>query len=279
MAKKALGRGLGALFPSEDSDDVRGIVSVEISCIRPNPYQPREDYSDSEISTLVDSVKQKGVIQPIVVRKRGEVYELVCGERRFRAARKAGLKKIPVVVRNLIDREVLEVALIENLQRKDLNPIEEAKAYNRLLKEFNLTQSSVAKLVGKKRPTVANRLRLLRLPSTIQSMIMRGEISEGHARAILSLDDENKMLSLVNEIRKRNLSVRDIEKLTQKRGKVREKKKKKDTFTVEAERLLREKFGTRCSINRKGKAGKLIIEFYSKDDLIRIFDVLSIGID
>ncbi len=279
MAKKALGRGLDALFPKRDEEDLQGVTNVAISSIHPNPYQPRDDYSDSEILTLVDSIKQKGVIQPIVVRKSGKAYELVCGERRFRAARKAGLKRIPVVVKDLIDREVLEVALIENLQRKDLNPIEEAKAYNRLAKEFSLTQSNIAKLVGKQRSTVTNRIRLLNLPKTIQSMIMQGVISEGHARAILAVGDESKMLFIANQIKRQGLSVRDTEKLTQNKQRRIKKNIKKDSFTIEAERLLREKFGTKCSILKKGKAGKITIEFYSSEDLVRIFDVLSIGID
>lgn len=277
MPKKALGKGLGALFPEQDFN--KDIVSLEISSIRPNPYQPREDYPDEEIAGLVDSIKNKGVIQPIVVRRRGKVFELVCGERRYRAARNAGLRKIPVVIKDLQEREVLELALIENLQRKDLNPIEEAKAYNRLIKEFGLTQSEVAKVVCKERSTVTNRLRLLKLSHAIQTMVLRNEISEGHARALLSLKDETSMLSIAKEINRKGLSVRDVERLIQKKVKVVRKSKGKDFFTQEAERILREKFGTRCIIQKRGKSGKLIIEFYSGEDLERILDILSINID
>lgn len=277
MAKRGLGKGLGALFPEQHLE--KDIVSMELSSIRPNPFQPREDYSDTEISELVDSIKRKGVIQPIVVRKSGNFYEIVCGERRFRAARKAGIKRIPVVIKELQDREVLELALIENLRRKALNPIEEAKAYNRLIKEFGLTQSEIAKVVGKQRPTVTNIIRLLRLPHSIQSMILRNEITEGHARAILSLKDETSMLSIAQEIKKKGLSVRDVERLIQKKVKIVKKTKKKDLFTREAERILRERLGTKCTIQKRGKAGKIIIEFYSKEDLERIFDILSINID
>jgi len=277
MVKKVLGKGLGALFP--DQELKKDIVSVEISYIRPNPYQPREDYSDSEIYGLMDSIKNKGIIQPIVVRRKGKFYELVCGERRYRAARKVGLRKIPVVIKDLQDREVLEIALIENLQRKDLNPIEEARAYNRLIKEFGLNQSEVAKVVGKKRSTVTNRIRLLNLPRTIQSMVMRNEISEGHARTLLALKDETSMLSMVNEIKKKGLNVRDVERLIQRKVRVIRRPKAKDLFTREAERVLREKFGTKCTIQKRGKGGKVIIEFYTQEDLEKIFEILSIEID
>lgn len=277
MVKKALGKGLGALFPEHDLR--RDTNLIDLSSIRPNPFQPRMEYTESEISGLIDSIKRKGVIQPIVVRKSGKLFELVCGERRYRAAKKVGLKKIPAVVKDLTDREVLELALIENIQRKNLNPIEEAKAYNRLIKEFGLTQTDIAKEIGKERSTISNRIRLLKLPQPIQSMVLRDEISEGHARALLAAEDENAMVSIANEITKKGLSVRDIERLIQKKTRRTKKAKTKDLFTNEAERILREKFGTRCIIKKKGNAGKLIIEYYSQEDLERIFDILSIKID
>jgi ParB family chromosome partitioning protein len=277
MVKRALGKGLGALFPKEDME--KDTISLPMSSIRPNPYQPRSDYGDAEIAELIESVKGKGVIQPIVVRKSGSVYELVCGERRYRAAKKAGLQRIPAVIKVLTNREVLELALIENLQRKDLNPLEEAKAYHRLVKEFGLTQAEVSKVIGKDRTTITNRLRLLKLPLTIQTMVLRNEITEGHARALLALDDEAYMLSLASEIKSRKLSVRQIERLVQRRGTGPKRAKKSDPFATEAERLLREKFGTRCSIQRRGESGKLVIEFYSSEDLERIFEILSITID
>lgn len=277
MAKKALGKGLGALFPEEDFK--KDVIMVESSNIRRNPYQPREDYSDSEIESLVDSISNKGIIQPIVVRKKGKVYEVVCGERRYRAAKKAGLKKVPVIIKDLTDREVLELALVENLQRKDLNPIEEANAYDRLIKEFGLTQSEIAKVVSKKRTTVANRLRLLKLPRSVKSMVMREEISEGHARALLSLDNETSIISLANEIKRKGLSVRNVESLIRKRGKIRKKSKKKDPFSTEVERLLREKFGTKCTVKRRGEKGNIAIDFYSEKDLNRILEILNISID
>lgn len=277
MSKRVLGKGLGALFPEHDLK--KDIFSLELSSIRPNPFQPREDYSDAEIASLIDSVKSKGIIQPVIVRKSGKLFELVCGERRYRAAKKAGLRKIPVVIKELTDREVLEIALIENLQRKDLNPIEEARAYKRLINEFGLTQSEVSKVIVKERSTVTNRLRLLKLPKTIQSMVMRNEISEGHARTLLSLKDETQMLSIAKAIIRKNLSVRDVEKLIHKKVKTIKKSKEKDIFTNEIERILREKFGTRCIIQKRGKSGKLVIEFYSKEDLEKILDILSIKID
>lgn len=277
MSKRVLGKGLGALFPEHDLK--KDIFSLELSSIRPNPFQPREDYSDAEIASLIDSVKSKGIIQPVIVRKSGKLFELVCGERRYRAAKKAGLRKIPVVIKELTDREVLEIALIENLQRKDLNPIEEARAYKRLINEFGLTQSEVSKVIVKERSTVTNRLRLLKLPNPIQSMVMRNEISEGHARTLLSLKDETQMLSIAKVIIRKNLSVRDVEKLIHKKVKTIKKTKEKDIFTNEIERILREKFGTRCIIQKRGKSGKLVIEFYSKEDLERILDILSIKID
>ncbi len=277
MSKRVLGKGLGALFPEHDLK--KDIFSLELSSIRPNPFQPREDYSDAEIASLIDSVKSKGIIQPVIVRKSGKLFELVCGERRYRAAKKAGLRKIPVVIKELTDREVLEIALIENLQRKDLNPIEEARAYKRLINEFGLTQSEVSKVIVKERSTVTNRLRLLKLPNPIQSMVMRNEISEGHARTLLSLKDETQMLSIAKVIIRKNLSVRDVEKLIHKKVKTIKKSKEKDIFSNEIERILREKFGTRCIIQKRGKSGKLVIEFYSKEDLERILDILSIKID
>ncbi|MCK4233077.1 ParB/RepB/Spo0J family partition protein [candidate division WOR-3 bacterium] len=277
MSKRVLGKGLGALFPEHDLK--KDIFSLELSSIRPNPFQPREDYSDAEIASLIDSVKSKGIIQPVIVRKSGKLFELVCGERRYRAAKKAGLRKIPVVIKELTDREVLEIALIENLQRKDLNPIEEARAYKRLINEFGLTQSEVSKVIVKERSTVTNRLRLLKLPNPIQSMVMRNEISEGHARTLLSLKDETQMLSIAKAIIRKNLSVRDVEKLIHKKVKTIKKSKEKDIFSNEIERILREKFGTRCIIQKRGKSGKLVIEFYSKEDLERILDILSIKID
>ena len=167
MPKRVLGKGLGALFPEHDLK--KDIFSLELSSIRSNPFQPREDYSDAEIASLIDSVKSKGIIQPVIVRKSGKLFELVCGERRYRAAKKAGLRKIPVIIKELTDREVLEIALIENLQRKDLNPIEEARAYKRLINEFGLTQSEVSKVIVKERSTVTNRLRLLKLPNSIKN--------------------------------------------------------------------------------------------------------------
>ena len=277
MSKRVLGKGLGALFPEHDLK--KDIFSLELSSIRPNPFQPREDYSDAEIASLIDSVKSKGIIQPVIVRKSGKLFELVCGERRYRAAKKAGLRKIPVVIKELTDREVLEIALIENLQRKDLNPIEEARAYKRLINEFGLTQSEVSKVIVKERSTVTNKLRLLKLPNPIQSMVMRNEISEGHARTLLSLKDETQMLSIAKAIIRKNLSVRDVEKLIHKKVKTIKKSKEKDIFTNEIERILREKFGTRCIIQKRGKSGKLVIEFYSKEDLEKILDILSIKID
>jgi ParB family chromosome partitioning protein len=277
MAKRALGKGLGALFPKEDLK--KDVITLPMSSIKPNPYQPREDYPDIEITGLIESIKSKGIIQPIVVRKSGKVYELVCGERRYRAAKKAGLQRIPSVIKELTDREVLELALIENLQRKDLNPIEEAKAYNRLVVEFGLTQLETAKVIGKERSTVANRLRLLKLPPSVQAMVMREEISEGHARVLLALENESSMLAMANEIKHKKLSVRQIEQLMRRRGETNKKTSKKDLFTTEAERILREKFGTRCTIQKQGKSGKLVIEFYSQEDLARIFDILSIAID
>ncbi len=277
MPKRALGKGLGALFPQDDRK--KDVTTLPIASIKPNPFQPRGDYSDADLTGLIESIKNKGIIQPVVVRKSGKVYELVCGERRYRAAKKAGLQRIPTVIKDLTDREVLELALIENLQRKDLNPLEEAKAYNRLIVEFNLTQSEVARVIGKERSTVTNRLRLLKLPPSVQAMVMREEISEGHARALLGLKSESLMLSMANEIKNKKLSVRQAEQLIRRRGETKKRTSKKDLFTTEAERILREKFGTRCTIQKRGKSGKLVIEFYSQEDLERIFEILSIAID
>ncbi|OQX52447.1 MAG: hypothetical protein B5M53_08420 [Candidatus Cloacimonas sp. 4484_209] len=278
MAKKGLGKGLGALFPERDIK--KEITHIELSLLRPNPFQPRADANDSEIESLAQSIKEKGIIQPVVVRKSGNFYEIVCGERRYWAAKKAGLTRIPVVIKQLGDKEVLELALIENIQRKDLNPIEEAKSYLRLTKEFGLTQSEVAKLTGKKRTTITNTLRLLRLPNAIQEMLQNGKITEGHARTLLSLKNHTAIFTMVHKIIDKNLSVRETEELIKKSPRItRRKPAPKDLFINELENKLREKMGTKCSIRTKGKRGKIIIEFYSKEDLERILNILSIGID
>ncbi|MDI9500692.1 MAG: ParB/RepB/Spo0J family partition protein, partial [Bacillota bacterium] len=210
--KKGLGKGLGALLGTDEPEN-KGVIEVRINEIEPNTDQPRKTFDDEKLAALAESIKQHGIVQPLIVQQDGNMYRIVAGERRWRAARLAGIDTVPVIVRDLSDRQVMEVALIENLQREDLNPVEEAEAYEKLISEFGMTQEEVASIVGKSRPAVTNAIRLLSLSDDIKTRLISGEISSGHARALLAIDDAKLQLKAMQEIIEKEMSVRETEKL------------------------------------------------------------------
>ena len=276
--RKALGRGLSALFPQEAiSEDDRGFFFCPIDLISPNPHQPRQNFSDSELAELAHSIREKGVIQPVLVSQTKDGFQLIAGERRWRAAQKAGLDKIPAWIRDVSPAEALELALVENLQRTDLNAIEEALAYQELMQRFDLTQDSLSKRIGKDRSTVANLLRLLRLPTTIQQDLIDHRLTPGHARVLVTVDSPSVQKEMRNLIIKKSLSVRQTETLMKKvlsRKKPKPSRNEVDLYIESLERDLQKSLGAKVMINRKGKKGRVVIEFYSDDDLARLMDQL-----
>lgn len=274
--KKGLGKGLGALLGTEEAEN-GGIMEIRISDIEPNVNQPRKTFDDEKLAALAESIKQHGVVQPLIVQRDGDTYRIVAGERRWRAARLAGLDTVPVIVRDLSDRQVMEVALIENLQREDLNPIEEAEAYERLISEFGMKQEEVASVVGKSRPAITNSIRLLSLNDEIKSRVISGEISSGHARALLSLDDQKLRLKAMQEIIDKSLSVRETEKLIKQLMTPKKQKEKKapDAEYQAIEERFREIFGTKVRIMNNKKNGKILIEYYSLEELDRIINLVE----
>ena len=284
MADKrpALGRGLSALIPDAPSPapgpaGSERALEVDIDLLRPNKFQPRTHMDDARIEDLSRSIRSNGVIQPIVVRKTDTGYEIVAGERRWRASQRAGLHKVPIVVRDIPDDRLLAAALIENIQRENLNPIEEAHAYRRLAEEFGLTQEQIAESVGKDRSSVANFVRLLRLPAEVREHVGAGRLSMGHARALLGLPDEASQLRLGREVVERTLSVRDAEALVKRAVAPPPPKAEtdKDVHTRAAEERLRFALGTRVRIIRKGKGGRLEIDFGDENELHRLYEHLT----
>jgi len=273
---KGLGKGLDALLPNSGEE----VQEISVREIRPNPYQPRKIFTEEGIDELKQSILQHGILQPIIVKKSIKGYEIVVGERRFRAAKEAGLKKVPVIVKNLNDEEMMELAVLENLQREDLTPIEEAIAYQTLLDHLKLTQEELAKRLGKSRPHITNHIRLLTLPKSIQDLISQGKISMGHGRALLGLKNKNNLNAIVEKVTREELNVRQLEMLIQQLNDnvPRETKKKpvqKNVFIREQESILRERFGTTVTITQKKKKGKIEIEFFSEEDLNRILELLD----
>jgi len=278
MAKrKALGKGLSALFPETViTEDDRGFFYCPIESISPNPHQPRQNFSDSEMTELANSIKEKGIIQPILVSRAKDGFQLIAGERRWRAAQKAGLDKIPAWIRDASPAEALELALIENIQRKDLNPIEEASAYQEMIQEFNLKQEALSKRIGKDRSTIANLLRLLKLPAIIQQDLIDGQLTTGHARVLVSIESQLVQKEIRDLTINKSLSVRQIEALVKKTlAKKPESPKKEKGYYIESlAKDLRKSLGTKVAIKRKGEKGRIIIEFYSDEDLGRLIDKL-----
>jgi ParB family chromosome partitioning protein len=283
MEKRVLGRGLSALIPERSSEQPKPESSsnqivqiIPIDKIKANKYQPRLEFDNEALKDLASSIKEKGLIQPVLVRLKDGEYELIAGERRFRAAKTLDLKKIPAIVKDVSDLDSLELSIIENVQREDLNPIDQAKAYKRLVEEFNMTQEDVADAIGKDRATVTNMIRLLKLPDKIQEHVSRGTISMGHARAILGLNNETYQTRLCTKVIKSGLSVRETERYA-KRITLGTKKRisDKDPNLIEVEDLLKETLGTKVRIIRSKKGGKIEIEFYSDKELENIITLLK----
>lgn len=291
MAKKGLGKGLGSLFSedvveeiiSEKKETAEGDISnIRMSLIEPNKKQPRRNFDTEKINVLSQSIKEHGLIQPIILTPSDNgMYKIVAGERRWRAAKKAKLKEIPAVVRSYDEEQVAEIALIENLQRENLNPIEEAIGYNLLMEEFNLTQELISKRVGKSRSAIANSLRLLLLDDDIKKMLINGSLTSGHARAVLSLEDKELRKALAKRITDDSLNVRQAESLAKQLQKKppAKKSKEKTAYDIEIEKIqnnLSSKMGTRVTINHSQKKGKIEIEYYGNDDLERILNFFNI---
>ena len=295
IKKKGLGKGLDSLIPDnksmksvtsektveskEDAAAKSGVQVIKINEVEPNRDQPRKNFDEDALLELSDSIKQFGVLQPLLVRKRKDYYEIIAGERRWRAAKLAGVKEVPVIEKEYTDQEILEIGLIENIQRENLNPIEEAIAYKRLLEEFNLKQDEVAERVSKSRTAVTNSMRLLKLSDKVQQMIIDDMISTGHARALLAIDDPELQYTLANKIFDEKLSVRETEKLVKEiknPKKPKEKKPVANSFIYQdLEEKMKSVFGTKVSIASKGKGkGKIEIEYYSDDELEHLFDMM-----
>lgn len=299
VKKKGLGKGLDSLIPDnkqiksskpEESalgkeEVIAGEQMMKINDVEPNREQPRKKFEEDALLELADSIKQFGVIQPLIVQKRKDYYEIIAGERRWRAAKLAGLKEVPVIVKDYTEQEIVEISLIENIQRENLNPIEEAMAYKKLLEEFNLKQDEVAEKVSKSRTAVTNSMRLLKLDERVQEMIVDDMISTGHARALLAIDEKEQQYELANRIFDEKLSVRETEKLVKEiknPKKVKEKKKVENSFIYDdLANKMKEIMGTKVNITSKGNGkGKIEIEYYSDKELERMFEmIMSIGKD
>lgn len=275
MAREALGRGLAALLEGADATAESELTELPVKQIRPNPFQPRQHFDPERLRELSDSIRQQGVIQPILVRRSAEGYELLAGERRLRATQMAGYDTIPALVKSADDREALEVALLENLQREDLNPMEEARAYRRLQAEFELTQDEVAQRVGKDRSSVTNMLRLLKLPAPLQADIESGRLSMGHARALLALDSEAAQQRLRDQILAEGLSVRETEDQVRAQKRRRVAKPPKPAHLEAIETALNQRFGARVAIKPGRKRGKIEITYQGEEDLQRLLDLLN----
>ena len=282
MAKKlgGLGKGLNAIFIENDSEDNNGSVTLKISEIEPNRSQPRKEFDEKALSELAESISKHGLLQPLLVRPLPlGGYQIVAGERRYRACRMAGITEVPVIIRELGDTETMEIALIENLQREDLTPIEEALGYKVLIDEHGFSQEDVAQSVGRSRPAIANSLRLLKLPQSILDLVSDGKISAGHARALLTLEDEKLMQELAEEIIKKDLSVRQVEKICKQKPKLEKEEipEKKPSFYSMVELALNESLGRKIKVSKnKGKQGGILqIEFYSDEELTELSNKLK----
>lgn len=274
MAKRGLGKGIDALIPGAAIGDNEEIIELLPQEIEANPYQPRQIFDDEKIQDLAASMKEHGVIQPLIVRRLGSRYQLVAGERRLRAAMMAGLEKVPVVVRDMTDREAMEISLVENLQREDLGPIEEAEAYQRLSDEFGLTQEQIAKRVGKSRPDVTNTLRLLKLEDEVKELINQGKISGSHGRALVGLEREEQ-LRLARRIVTKGLSVRSVEEAVSAKGRKRDKKAQSAIRLKEAEEVLSSLLGSPVVVKKQGEKGSITISFYGMEDLERVVELIQ----
>ncbi len=281
MERKALGKGIGALIPERlemASERRNEIIYVQTGQIKPNPFQPREDFDTQSIEDLAQSIKEKGVIQPLLVRRKGDSYELIAGERRLRAANLLSLKEIPIIVKDVEDRDSLELALIENIQRQGLNAIEEAHAYQYLIDKFQVTQDKISAVLGKARVSITNTLRLLKLPQEIQQEIKKGRISFAHGRALLEIEDANHQRKLAQEVISKDLSVRELENLIKSRRPKAIKRSigesARDPSIMILEDELQQALATKVRISKRKKRGHILIEFYSQEELERIANIL-----
>ncbi len=278
--RKALGKGLSALIPDADNTDSADaqFFQCPIESIQPNPHQPRQAFHEADLEEMADSIREKGILTPILVCKAESGYQLIAGERRWRAAQKAGLDRVPVVVRDVTAQESMELALIENIHRKDLNAIEEALAYKRLLEDTGVTQEALSKRLGKERSTITNMLRLLTLPKYAQKDVIDGLLSMGHARVLAGLKNINDIRRLRDAAVNKELSVRQLESLARKKGGTghpAKKDKETDSYLLSLMDKLKRSLGTKVDINRRGKKGNITIHFYSDDELERLLDLLS----
>lgn len=286
MSKKfGLGKGLGALIPEEEikeekNDKSQGTL-ISINKIKPNKDQPRKYFDNEKIMELAESIKQHGLIQPLVVKKDNEFYSIIAGERRWRAAKLAGVKELPTIIMDLSDEKLLEISLIENIQREDLNPIEEGKAYQRLLEDFKLTQEDLAMKIGKSRTAISNTIRLLNLDERVQNYIIEGILTEGHGRSILGLQDNKMQNEVAQLVIDENLSVRETERYIKEINNPKEERKSNNSEEInpyyrDVQDKLQNYFGTKVNINSKKNRGKIEIEYYSEDDLQRILEIINI---
>ena len=286
MAKKfGLGKGLGALIPedniNEEKKEKSGIINIELKDIKANKKQPRKFFDNNKLNELDESVKEHGIIQPLILKKEENGYSIIAGERRYRAAKIAELTEVPALIMDISDEKLLQVSLIENIQREDLNPIEEGLAYERLLKEFALTQEELSKTMGKSRTTITNTMRLLKLDDRVKEYVMEGVISEGHGRAILPLENEAQY-EIAQKIIDNSLSVRETEKLVKKilndavEEKTSERRKPLNPYYKDVRDRLQDHFGTKVNLNANKNKGKIEIEYYSEEDLQRILDIINI---
>ena len=289
--KTGLGRGLNTLIPSapvketetekilKKDEQIKSEVMVPILKVEPNPDQPRRQFDEDALQELADSIKQYGILQPLIVKKHDQFYEIIAGERRWRAAKLAGLKEVPVLIRDYAENEIVEIALIENIQREDLNPIEEALAYKRLMEEFSLKQDQVAAKVSKSRAAITNSLRLLKLDTRVQNLLSEEMISTGHARALLAINDADQQYEIAMKVFDEKLSVREIEKLVKQLAKKKKEPPKEDNTVHEflfanMEESLKQALGSKVTIKNKNNKGKIEIEYYSKEELDRLVDML-----
>lgn len=289
--KKGLGKGLDALFSSSEINTQEisisnteknienGISYININNIKPNEKQPRKTFDEEKIAELADSIQEHGLIQPVILRKSGKGYEIVAGERRWRACRKAGLKEIPCIIKDIDDEENMLIAIIENMQREDLNPIEEAEGVNQMIDVFGMTQEQVSKSVGKSRPYITNLLRLLKLPEEVRDLVSDGTLSAGHARAIAGLSGKKNQIELAEKVAKNGLSVRETEKLIKEQNspakKPAKRKAEKNADVKRVEEDLKAVMGTKVTLSQNGKKGKIEIEYYSREELERLIELLK----
>jgi ParB family transcriptional regulator, chromosome partitioning protein len=284
VKKSALGKGLGALIPEVgekivDDKEKSRVYEIDINQISPDKDQPRKSFDEEKLEQLAASITEHGIIQPILVRREADYYKIIAGERRWRAARLAGLKKIPILEKNLDKKQTMEVSLIENLQREDLNPIEEARAYKRLMDEFSITQEDIATRIGKSRPSISNTIRLLTLDKRVLNYLIDGTITEGHGKTLVAIENNEVQYDIAKKIIDEGLNVRQTEVLIKSINNVKNKskeKQKKDVYIRDIENKLKSILGTKVSINKGRKKGKIEIEYYNNEDLERIIEIFSI---